>query len=250
MIQHSFPFRYEWGEVLRGLPREVRLEVYDAVIEYALSGTLPHLKPNARLAFTFIKAGLDRDREALTQHTEEARERCDGQDYALAQSAENEGLGSKEEIEQKKENLPPYNPLYKEKKIDREESDVVIGLTEDFNIYNPKEKEEEKERESAIIEALKSDRRWLELIEMRYRLKKNDIAAKLDEFALDQRCREKTHYNATEAKRHFANWMNIKIRSNDQQTAKTERDSHFAAYIADKLAGGQPSGGEVSGSLF
>lgn len=36
----SFVFYTEWKEVLVDYPPEVRLEVYDAVIEYAESGTL------------------------------------------------------------------------------------------------------------------------------------------------------------------------------------------------------------------
>lgn len=36
-------------------PPEVRLEVYDAVIEYAESGTLSELRPLAKMAFSFIK---------------------------------------------------------------------------------------------------------------------------------------------------------------------------------------------------
>lgn len=42
-----------------GYPAEVRLEVYDAVIEYASSGTLLELKPMAKMAFSFIKREID-----------------------------------------------------------------------------------------------------------------------------------------------------------------------------------------------
>ena len=40
-------------------PPEVRLEVYDAVIEYAGSGTLSELRPLAKMAFSFIKKEID-----------------------------------------------------------------------------------------------------------------------------------------------------------------------------------------------
>lgn len=54
-----FLFNYEWAEVLMDYPAEVRLEVYDAIIRYAQSGTLSELKPQAKMAFSFIKKEMD-----------------------------------------------------------------------------------------------------------------------------------------------------------------------------------------------
>lgn len=55
----SFVFYSEWQEVLMEYPAEVRLEVYDAIIGYAVSGTLSELKPLAKMAFSFIKRQID-----------------------------------------------------------------------------------------------------------------------------------------------------------------------------------------------
>lgn len=55
----SFVFYIEWQEVLMEYPAEVRLEVYDAIIEYVASGTLSELKPLAKMAFSFIKKQVD-----------------------------------------------------------------------------------------------------------------------------------------------------------------------------------------------
>lgn len=57
--KRSFIFNIEWQEVLMEYPPEVRLEVYDAIIEYAASGTLSELKPLAKMAFSFIKKEID-----------------------------------------------------------------------------------------------------------------------------------------------------------------------------------------------
>lgn len=40
-------------------PAEVRHEVYDAIVRYAMSGTLSQLKPLAQMAFSFIKKEMD-----------------------------------------------------------------------------------------------------------------------------------------------------------------------------------------------
>ena len=55
----SFVFNVEWQEILLDYPSEVRLEVYDAIIEYVASGTLTELKPMAKMAFSFIKKEID-----------------------------------------------------------------------------------------------------------------------------------------------------------------------------------------------
>lgn len=55
----SFVFNCEWQEVLRDFPAEVRLEVYDAIIDYVATGRLAELKPLARMAFLFIKKEVD-----------------------------------------------------------------------------------------------------------------------------------------------------------------------------------------------
>ena len=59
MKKKSFVFNVEWQEILLGYPSEVRLEVYDAIIEYVASGTILELKPMAKMAFSFIKKEID-----------------------------------------------------------------------------------------------------------------------------------------------------------------------------------------------
>lgn len=61
----SFVFNITWQEVLMGYPSEVRLEVYDAIIEYVASGTISELKPLAKMAFSFIKKEIDNSFERL-----------------------------------------------------------------------------------------------------------------------------------------------------------------------------------------
>ena len=66
-INRSFIFNTAWQEVLMDYPPEVRLEVYDAIIAYAASGTLPELKPLAKMAFSFIKNEIDNNRKELSK---------------------------------------------------------------------------------------------------------------------------------------------------------------------------------------
>ncbi|MDE6437229.1 MAG: hypothetical protein K2K69_06960, partial [Muribaculaceae bacterium] len=70
----TFVFNLEWVEVLKDYPAEVRYEVYDAIMWYAASGTLPELKPLAKMAFSFIKKEMDYNRSRYDTIVERRRE--------------------------------------------------------------------------------------------------------------------------------------------------------------------------------
>lgn len=74
MKKNSFVFFYSWRDALSECPSEVRLEVYESIIEYAQSGTLPRLKPMAQMAFNFIKVEIDRNNEKYSEMVEKRRE--------------------------------------------------------------------------------------------------------------------------------------------------------------------------------
>lgn len=62
MERQSFIFHQEWAEAMKALAKDVRVEVYDAIIEYGLSGsTSGVLKPVAHALFTVFRARLDAD---------------------------------------------------------------------------------------------------------------------------------------------------------------------------------------------
>lgn len=69
----SFVFRKEWRDAISGLPDDVRLEIYEAIVGYGISGDIPNLKPMARLAFNFAKATLDADAESYERICERNR---------------------------------------------------------------------------------------------------------------------------------------------------------------------------------
>lgn len=73
MARKSFVFRLEWFKALSAYPAEVRLEVYEATMRYALSGTLSDLKPLSSMAFTFIKNALDADFEKYNDISDKRR---------------------------------------------------------------------------------------------------------------------------------------------------------------------------------
>lgn len=60
-MKASMIFYASWKEALQGLPDSVRLEVYEAAIDFAMSGEEPDLSGAAALAFSFIRQDIIRD---------------------------------------------------------------------------------------------------------------------------------------------------------------------------------------------
>ena len=55
----TFVFNAEWHEILVEYPPEIRLEVYDAIVAYAVGRAVCELSPMAKMAFSFIRKELD-----------------------------------------------------------------------------------------------------------------------------------------------------------------------------------------------
>lgn len=75
MQRTSFTFHEEWRSAIQNLPTTIRVEIYDAIIEYGLSGTIPTgMKPMVEIAFGFIKESIDKDTaryEAICRRNQE-----------------------------------------------------------------------------------------------------------------------------------------------------------------------------------
>lgn len=75
MQRTSFTFHEEWRSAIQELPTTIRVEIYDAIIEYGLSGTIPTgMKPMVKIAFGFIKESIDKDTaryEAICRRNQE-----------------------------------------------------------------------------------------------------------------------------------------------------------------------------------
>lgn len=70
----GFHFKYSWRKALMDYPSEVRLEVYDAIMEYAESGTLVELKPMAKMAFSIFKVEIDQEKDRARSISEKRAE--------------------------------------------------------------------------------------------------------------------------------------------------------------------------------
>lgn len=150
MKQNSFTFKISWHKVLINYSPEIRLKVYDSIIEYVETGEMPEMDEPSKIAFLFIKNDIDEEnkrkneisekrREAAMRSVEKRRKQKEAK-LAIAQFAE-------------KEHVEDVEPIFEDAGnevntgINIQKTDSNIQDVEFTEIILPKEikKEEEKE---------------------------------------------------------------------------------------------------------
>ena len=83
-----------------------------------------------------------------------------------------------------------------------------------------------------FIKTLKTDRTWGEVIAMRYSLGSlGALDGWIDKFSLDIVCRDTTHKNLQDAKRHFCDWLRIQLREQNNAENRQHRTNSKAEHI-------------------
>ncbi len=59
----SFIFRKEWRDALSALPKRDRQAIYEAIIDYGITGQVAEISPAGAVAFSIVKSTLDGDME-------------------------------------------------------------------------------------------------------------------------------------------------------------------------------------------
>lgn len=142
----SFVFHREWKEALKDLPDSIRLQVYEAVIDYATIGIAPkEIADTAHVAFNFIKCRIDSDQ---THYQEVAAKRS-----AAGRKHRGNQFTKKEQTEQTEQMFQSETKRNKRNVID---IDIDINNNIDDNKDNTdvlsKKKEKEKESEDSLRE--------------------------------------------------------------------------------------------------
>lgn len=120
--RNTFVFNVEWYNILRDYPAEVRLEVYDAMMEYVATGILVNLKPMAKMAFAFIKKEIDAN---IEKYSEMCKKRSEaGKKHKGNQYSKNGTNGTNGT------NVPKWN------KMEQMEQDGTNGTDNDIIINN------------------------------------------------------------------------------------------------------------------
>lgn len=127
----GFVFFASWHRVLKRFPAELRGRVYDAIVEYAVEGTIPEdLDGPELMAFEFIKEDVDLSTGKYEQTCEKRRQ-------AVRKRWEKSNAVNAEDSEDKEDNTNDTNVT--------NVSDVIQTKQKNTKRYNKDKKEKEKE---------------------------------------------------------------------------------------------------------
>lgn len=210
--------------------------LFKAIYAYVNDETISKLDPMTEMAFSFIKAQIDRD---LMKY----KETCEKRKKAIEAR-----WGEKNTSEYKCIQMDTNNNNNSNNSSNSNSNSNSNNNSNDNNtlskanvLYINNNNKEKKE--------LLNDEIWLESIMMKHHLSKADIELKLDEFLIHLTSIGQTHSNNRELKKHFNNWINTckiyerknneTVSANGQLNDKQRRAADFADYIATKLSGTQ-----------
>lgn len=184
MERDSFIFYKSWLNVIKDLPSDVQLEIYQATTEYALNGNLTELKPMARVAFSFMKQDIDKARENYEKK--------------VNQNKQNGKKGGNPNFKKGK-----ANPYYKDNSKITEDNPTLPKITED----NPNDNVISNNN-SVFKNAVLNDPQYLEVTAMQLKTNIETVKNYLNKFENHLIQTSEFKKNDKEFRQHFTFWLN------------------------------------------
>jgi hypothetical protein len=97
-------------------------------------------------------------------------------------------------------------------------------------------------REEELTQDLRENQSWQEMVLMRFKISKESLLKYIDEFELEQKCKNVTHANDADIKAHIADWLRRQIQElqkeqnngkSKQLNNKKDTGIHFSATSAE-----------------
>ncbi|MBD5307623.1 MAG: hypothetical protein HDS14_08395 [Bacteroides sp.] len=254
---NTFIFNLDWYAVLSEYPAEVRFEVYEAIMRYAASGTLPNLKPLAKMAFSFIKKEMDYNRERYETTVEKRRsagkrsaevrsqqmsanptnvEGVEQNQHVLTKPTDVNKINTCQQKEQVSTN-PTHN--YNDNVNDNELSSTTTRVRVDGGAADA-----DFNTDESFIRNFFADRVAVEAFCMHNKLSPDDFRRIADEILTEWRLSGQSHATEKEARLHLLNQSRIKIRNRNNGAIQEDRYSKRRGVDSDAL-GPEDFTGEV-----
>ena len=233
MAQEKITFYRRWSETTQDLPADARLEVYDAIVQYAFEGTIREFGSSlAKVAFQFIKQEIDNDNKRQAEIS--AKRRSAGKQGGAPKNNRN-AIRNKEQEQ-------PEEP--------------ISAPTQQVNLFGDVEPVAQQEKPKKPTKPTKhkyaefvllTEAEYQKLVDAHGEEGAQWMITKLDNYKAARGMTYKSDYRAIlnwvikeyeKEKMSYGRTTEIR-RANEvqsaQTTAKQQRDAEFADHIAKKL---------------
>ena len=227
MQNNTFIFNIEWYTVLLEYPAEVRFEVYEAIMRYAASGTLPELKPLAKMAFSFIKKEMDYNRrqyeETVEKRREAGRRSAEAKANARQQSQQvstNPTLVNDVQQIQQKATSPTHNDNANDNVNELSSTTTNARARVDDGV------DVELQTDEKFLDRVFADTMAIEAFCMANKIKTDKFRAIAEEIVNEWRLIGQRHQDEKDARRHLISQARIKLNSTKpNETKQTDKFS-------------------------
>ena len=240
MIRDSFIFYKSFRDALQEVSEDVRLQIYDAIVDYSLGITDKiEFRGIAKIAWLLIKPQLDANIKRYING-------CKG------------GAPKGNQNARKK-------PLKNEQKLSKEQPTVNLKTTKkqpnkNVNV-NENEKENEKEKsvckkeeihthtqpdiflkpdnhEQQLIQSMQNAPMWQEDVCRCYKITQTQLQEHIEQFSAECKAKQTTHQNDRDIRSHFVNWLRYQLNKNQngRKTTETNPRADYQETLTNAIA--------------
>ena len=235
MAQDKITFHRRWSETTKDLPSDARLEVYDAIVQYAFEGTIIEFGSSlANVAFNFIRQEIDSENKRLAEISR--KRKMAGSKGGAPKNNQNALRNKEQEMSTEPITAPTTQGM-------------LFDDVEPVKIQEKPKKATKPSKHKYAEYVLLTEAEYQKLADAHGVDGARWMITKLDNYKAARGMTYKSDYRAIlnwvvkeyeKEKMNYGKSTEIRrpIEAQSPQTAKQQRDAEFASHIAKKLTSG------------
>lgn len=238
MIRDSFIFYKSFRDALQEVSEDVRLQIYDAIVDYSLGVTDKiEFRGIAKIAWLLIKPQLDANikryingrKGGAPKGNKNARKKPLKTEQKLSEKQPTVNLKTTEKQPNKNVN-ENVNVNDKEKSVCKKEK--IHTHTQPDIFPNPDNHEQQ------LIQSMQNAPMWQEDVCRCYKITQTQLQEHIEQFSAECRAKQTTHQNDRDIRSHFVDWLRYQLNKNQngRKTTETNPRADYQATLANAIA--------------
>lgn len=234
MIRDSFIFYKSFRDALQEVSEDVRLQIYDAIVDYSLGITDKiEFRGIAKIAWLLIKPQLDANIKRYKNGSKGGAPRGNqnARKTTEKQPKNNQRLNEKTTEKQPNKNVNEnVNVNDKEKSVCKKET--IHTHTQPDIFLKPENHEQQ------LIQSMQNAPMWQEDVCRCYKITQTQLQEHIEQFSAECRAKQTTHQNDRDIRSHFVDWLRYQLNKNQngRKTTETNPRADYQETLANAIA--------------
>ena len=236
MIRDSFIFYKSFRDALQEVSEDVRLQIYDAIVDYSLGITDKiEFRGIAKIAWLLIKPQLDANIKRYKNGSKGGAPKGNHNARKTTEKQPKNNLLLNEKTTEKQPNKTVNenvneneNENVKEKSVCKKET--IHTHTQPDNFPNP------DNHEQRLIQSMRNAPMWQEDLCRCYKITQTQLQEHIEQFSAECRAKQTTHQNDRDIRSHFFDWLRYQLNKNRRKTTETNPRADYQETLANAIA--------------